>query len=142
MFYAQRQLFPATSHLEFPWTAPSNPWAQAFDWVRGNTPTDAVFALDPNYMNLPNEDEHGFRELAERSSLANAHDQGGVSMFPALASDWSAQYTAQQNWSAFQLSDFRRLRQAYNVTWVVLEHPIPTLDCPYRNNTVAVCRVN
>ena len=143
MFYAQRQLFPATNHLELPWTAPSNSWAQAFDWVRGNTPADAVFALDPNYMNLPNEDEHGFRELAERSSLANVHDQGGVSMFPALASDWSAQYTAQQNWSAFQLSDFRRLRRAYNVTWVVLEAPVAAaLPCPYRNHTVAVCRID
>jgi hypothetical protein len=138
MFYAQRQLFPATSHLEFPWTAPSNPWAQAFDWVRHNTPADAVFALDPNYMNLPNEDEHGFRELAERSSLANVHDKGAVSMFPALASDWSAQYQSQQPWPP----DFHRLRQTYNVTWVVLQNPAPPLVCPYRNPAVAVCQVD
>jgi len=151
MFYAQRQLFPATNHLELPWNAPSNPWAQAFDWIRLNTPVDAVFALDPNYMNLPNEDEHGFRELAERSSLANVHDKGAVSMFPALAQDWSAQDSAQQNWRTFQLPDFRRLRQAYGVTWVVLEHPplapilnrTPSpLDCPYRDAAVAVCRID
>jgi hypothetical protein len=142
MFYAQRQLFPATAHLEFPWTAPSNHWAQAFDWIRLNTPADAVFALDPDYMSLPNEDEHGFRALAERSSLANFHDKGAVSMFPALAQDWSTQADAQQNWSAFQPSNFRRLRRAYSVTWVVLQNPMPTLECPYRNPAVAVCRID
>ncbi len=139
MFYAQRQLFPATAHLELPWTAPSNSWAQAFDWIRRNTPTGAVFALDPNYMNLPGEDEHGFRELAERSSLANVHDKGAVSMFPALAAAWYAQYQSQQPWPP----GFQFLRQTYNVSWLVLQTPAPpALDCPYRNPAVAVCRVD
>ena len=138
MFYAQRQLFPASDHLEMPWMSPRNPWAQAFGWIRAHTPNDAVFALDPDYMNLPGEDEQGFRELAERSSLADIHDKGAVSMFPALAQDWSAQYQAQQDWPAH----LHRLRQSYNVTWVVLQNPAPALDCPYRNSTVAVCRVD
>src|SRR5262249_51667058 len=56
MWFVQRQLFPATPHIEWPWTASSNSWVQAFDWIRVNTPTDAYFALDPNYMAIPGED--------------------------------------------------------------------------------------
>ena len=41
MYLAQRELFPASAHIEWPWAQPRNPWAQAFDWIRGNTPTDA-----------------------------------------------------------------------------------------------------
>ena len=71
MFYAQLQLFPATAHLELPWAAPKNSWLQAFAWIRENTPVDSLFALDPHYVELPGEDYHGFRALAERSVLAD-----------------------------------------------------------------------
>lgn len=142
MFIVQRQLFPATWHLELPGRAPSNPWVQAFAWVRDHTPTAAVFALDPGYMGLSGEDEQGFRAVAERSSVANIHDAGVVSMFPALAQDWSGQVRAQQGWTNFQLSDFRRLKREYGVTWVVLQHPGGSgLACPYQNRVVYVCRV-
>src|SRR5262249_47571149 len=60
MWYAQRQLFPSTPHLEWPWLTPRNPWVEAFQWIRLNTPEDAYFALDPHHMSLPGEDEHGF----------------------------------------------------------------------------------
>jgi hypothetical protein len=142
MFLAQRALFPATAHLELPGATPSNPWAQAFDWVRTHTPVNAVFAMNPDYMNLAGEDEHGFRTLAERSSLANIHDKGAVSMFPALARDWFEQDQAQRGWASFQAADFERLRRVYGVTWVILDRPAPPgLACPFRNETVAVCRV-
>jgi len=50
---------------------------QAFDWAKHNTPVDSLFALDPRYMELPGEDYHGFRALAERSVLADdLKDQG------------------------------------------------------------------
>ena len=143
MFLVQRQLFPATEHLELPGRAPKNSWVQAFDWIRENTPQNAIFALDPNYMVAPGEDEHGFRVLAERSVLADAlKDSGAVSMFPALARDWYEQVRAQQGWKDFQVADFRRLRQDYGVTWVVLQRPgVPGLACPYQNQLVRVCRV-
>src|ERR1039458_3770302 len=48
MFLAQRQLFPATGHLELPGRSASNSWVQAFDWARNHTPRDAVFAMDPD----------------------------------------------------------------------------------------------
>ncbi len=149
MFFVQRQLFPASEHLELPGRAPRNAWVQAFEWIRVNTPPDAIFALHPNYMNLPGEDEHGFRAIAQRSALASIHDNGPVSMFPVLAEQWEQQVQAQRGWENFQADDFQRLQQDYGVTWVVLQRGshIPqsgstaNLDCPYQNEVVAVCRV-
>jgi hypothetical protein len=142
MFLVQRRLFPATEHLELPGRTPQNAWVQAFAWVRDHTPQDAIFALNPNYMNLPGEDEHGFRAVAERSALASVHDAGSVIMFPALASRWEPQIQAQHGWRDFQPSDFRRLRREYGVTWIVLERrTVAGLNCPYENGVVMVCRV-
>lgn len=143
MFIAQRALFSASAHIEWPGAAPKNPWAQAFVWIRQNTPVDAVFALDPLFMQLPGEDAIGFRCLAERSRLADAlKDSGAVSMFPPLAEEWWAQVQAQTPWKNFQLEDFARLKQKYGVTWVVLQHPgVAGVDCVYQNAAVKVCRV-
>jgi hypothetical protein len=80
--------------------------------------------------------------LAERSSLANVHDKGAVSMFPALAQDWSEQDRAQQDWREFRAADFERLHRDYGVTWVVLQRPgVAGLACPFHNDAVMVCRV-
>jgi hypothetical protein len=143
MYIAQRQLFIASSHIEWPWVQPRNAWALAFDWVRSNTPKDALFALDPNHMEIAGEDENGFRARAERSMLADAvKDKGAASMFPPLSIPWLEQFRDQQPWKQFQREDFQRLRQKYGVTWVVVERPGPTgLDCPYENSAVGVCRL-
>lgn len=143
MFYAQRQLSPASAQVEWPWSPARNPWARAFLWIRQNTPSDAVFALDPNYMGLPGEDTIGFRALAERSRLADAHkDSGAVSMFPPLAEEWWDQYQAEVNWQHFGLPDFMRLKRQYGVSWIVLRSPgVPGLSCPYRNEAVTVCQL-
>jgi hypothetical protein len=142
MFVAQRMLFPADAHLEWPGAASSNPWVNAFEWIRGNTPADAVFAIDPSYMTIPGEDEQGFRAIAQRSRLADARDGGQVSMFPLLADEWFRQVQAQDNWRNFQASDFRRLQAEYGVSWLVLQPPGPPgLDCPYHNPAVLVCRL-
>jgi hypothetical protein len=144
MFLAQRALFPASSHFEWPWTSPKNEWAQAFVWIRQNTPTNAVFALDPMHMEIPGEDAHGFRVMAQRSRLADVlKDSGAVSMFPPLAEEWLGQVRAQSNWKTLKLEDFQRLRTDYGVTWVVLQQPgLPGLDCPYRNSAILVCSIN
>jgi len=143
MFMAQRSLFPASAHVEWPGVAPKNPWAQAFVWVRQNTPVDAVFALDPEYMNLAGEDEIGFRCLAERSHLADGvKDNGVVSMFPALAEKWWAQVQAQTPWKSFGAADFSRLKNSYGANWVVVQQSaLAGLDCPYQNSAVRVCRI-
>jgi hypothetical protein len=163
MFYAQRQLFPATPHLEWPDADSSNPksahlapsnrtssnpessnrWVQAFRWVRDNTPVEAYFALDPEHMRLEGEDQHGFRAIAERSRLADAvKDSGSVTMFPGLAETWLDQTRAERGWRNFSGGDFSRLRQQYGVTWVVVQQPgIAGLQCPYKNPAVLVCRI-
>jgi hypothetical protein len=143
MFLAQRSLFPASAHVEWPGAAARNPWEQAFVWARQNTPVDAVFALDPNYMILEGEDEVGFRCLAERSRLADAvKDNGVVSMFPPLADPWWAQVQDQTPWKDFHRADFSRLKNKYGVSWVVVEQPgVEGIDCGYENKAVRVCRL-
>ncbi|MGB9198093.1 MAG: hypothetical protein WCB53_14315 [Terriglobales bacterium] len=158
MFYAQRQMYPATAHLEFPGRAPSNDYLRAFQWIRGstiingqpraNTPVDALFALDPYYMEQPGEDFHGFRALAERSSLADmVKDPGMVARVPTLAEIWQSEVNATKNWQNFQSSDFARLKTTFGVTWVVLakstaaSQAATDLICPYQNQTVEVCRI-
>jgi hypothetical protein len=143
MFYAQRQLFPSTSHIEWPGTNSRNAWVDAFAWIRQNTPVNAYFALDPEHMRLPREDQHGFRAIADRSMLADAvKDSGAVTMFPALAQSWLEQTRSQQGWKDFTAADFERLRQKYGVGWLVLQQAQSAgLECPYQNSAVLVCRI-
>ena len=144
MYFAQRQLFPASAQVEWPWAQPRNPWAQAFEWIRENTPVDALFALDPRHMELPGEDENGFRARAERSMLADlVKDKGACSMFPPLSVKWAEQIADQKNWKQFGKEDFERLRQKYGVSWVVVQQPGPAgMECPYENSAVRVCRID
>jgi hypothetical protein len=144
MWFAQRQIFSSSRHIEWPGAAPTNDWLRSFEWIRHNTPPDATFAIDPNYM--LDDDQHGFRALAERSRLADAiKDAGAVTMFPAppFAEDWLEQVTDQKGWTKFQRPDLERLQRKYGVTWVVLQRPgLVQLACPYQNDTILVCRLD
>jgi hypothetical protein len=144
MVLAQRATFPATPYVEWPGWATPNPWVQAFEWIRTNTPENAYFAMDPNAMQLPDEDQHGFRAVAQRSLLADGvKDSGAVSMFPALAEEWREQVNAQRGWKGFQLADFQKLKTRYGVDWVVVEEPgVAGLACPYENWRVRVCTID
>jgi hypothetical protein len=143
MFLAQRELFPASAHIEWPGTKPRNQWVQAFAWSRDNTPVNAIFALDPNHMSIAGEDANGFRAIAQRSMLADAiKDSGAVTMFPPMADEWLRQVQAQSDWKKFQTPDFYRLHETYGVSWVVLQRPgVEGLACPYQNDAVMVCRL-
>ena len=143
MFLAQRQLFASSDHLELPGLRARNSWVRAFSWVRWNTPTDAYFALDPDYADLPGEDQHGFRVLARRSMLADdGKDGGAVSMFPSIASEWQRQLNEERNWRNFGVADFERLKQQEGVGWTVIRQPgIVGLRCVYENEAVKVCRI-
>jgi hypothetical protein len=144
MYLAQRALFPASAHVEWPGASPKNQWVLAFEWIRSNTPRNAIFAVDPFHMNIPGEDENGFRAIAQRSMLADVvKDGGAVTMFPPMAEEWLRQVQAQRDWKTFQAQDFRRLHAEYGVNWVVLQQPgVAGLDCPYQNAAVLACRVN
>jgi hypothetical protein len=147
MYFAQRQVFPSSQHIEWPWEQPRNHWAQAFDWIRDNTPVDALFALNPSHMELPGEDENGFRARAQRSMLADlVKDKGAASMFPPLSVDWAEQIDDQKSFDQFGGEDFEHLHQKYGVGWVVVEQRSAaasdkSLDCRYENVTVKVCRL-
>jgi hypothetical protein len=148
MFYAQRQMYPSTAHLELPpplsrYETPRNNWVDAFRWISQNTPVDSQFALDPRYMELPGEDYHGFRALAERSVLADEiKDAGMVARVPRLAPRWLREVEAQRDWRSFQRLDFLRLKAEFGVDWVVLKAPsVAGLPCPYQNSQAMVCRV-
>jgi hypothetical protein len=143
MAYAQRSLFPSSRHVEWPWSQPRNAWVQAFEWVRANTPEDAIFALDPRYMHISGEDGNGFRDIAQRSMIADdVTDGGAVTMFPPMADEWLAQSQAHRNWKQFGPEDFRRLKAEYGVNWVVVQQPgVSGLECPYENHAVKVCRL-
>jgi hypothetical protein len=146
MFFGQRAVYASTPHIEWPWTAPANDWLRAFAWIRENTPTNAIFALDPNHMRLPVEDHHGFRALAERSKLADANKDRSVTiMFPdlPLVEECAAQIRALDGWKSFRIADFEKLKQSYGVNWVVVQQPAAAgLSCPYQNATLEVCRIN
>jgi hypothetical protein len=143
MWFLQQSSFPASMHVELPGLRSDNTWNRAFLWIRRNTPKDAVFALDPNYMQSPGEDMHGFRAVAERSMLADSiKDSGAVSLFPQLACDWRSQTQAESGWKDFQLQDFEKLATEFPVTWVLTRNPGPVgLLCPYRNRDFVVCRI-
>jgi len=143
MCWAQRALYPASAHIEWPQAQPRNPWVQAFEWARDHTPEDAVFAIDPYYMTSPGEDANGFRAIAQRSQLADGtKDSGVVEMFPQIADSWMAQRQAQTGVDQFRREDFVRLERQFGATWAVLRQPgYGQLDCPYKNQVVMVCRL-
>ncbi|HTW57790.1 MAG TPA: DUF6798 domain-containing protein [Terriglobales bacterium] len=152
MFYAQRQMYPTTAHIEWPGAQSKNAWLQAFAWIRENTPVDALFALDPHYMQLPGEDYHGFRALAERSVLADYDKDGGMAArVPRLAPRWLKEVTAQTGWQNFGPEDFQRLKHEFGVRWVIVSsadkistQPLPPdagITCPYQNRQLRICRL-
>jgi hypothetical protein len=143
MFFAQWELIDEGAHLELPGITTPNPWLQAFGWIRGNTPENAYFALDPNYLAAPGEGFHGFRALAERSQLADwIKDTSVVTEVPSLAPRWRSQQLAQTGWNHFQLGDFERLKAEFGVDWVLVLYPqTAALDCRWHNGELAVCRI-
>jgi hypothetical protein len=143
MFASQRLLLPASEHLELPGRVSRNAWLQAFTWVRENTPVNAYFALDPEYLARLGEDYHSFRALAERSQLADARkDAAVVTQVPELAPRWTEQMDAQAGWRRFRIEDFQRLRARFGIDWVLVSYPPPArLTCIWHNDLLAVCRL-
>ncbi len=157
MFAAQRAEFSASPHIELPGIVSDNPWLQAFEWVRLNTPVDAYFALDPYYLKKPGEDFHGFRGLAERSMMADYVKDVAVVALSATAGaigadsgsapsglplTWVAHMKALREWDDFKLENFKVLKESFGVTWVIVEKPGPEgLICEFENSLLKVCRV-
>jgi hypothetical protein len=145
MLAAGRTSFPDSDQVETPWTRPRNPWVQAFLWIRQNTPKDALFALDSDYINATSEDAQSFRAIAERSALPDYSKDGGeASIAPALAGAWTTGQAAQQGLSAPTETDPQRIAtlSPLGVSWIVLQQSAATrLNCPYADSAVRVCRL-
>ena len=143
MFLVQWELIDDGAHLELPPMASATPWLQAFDWVRQNTPQDAYFALDPQYLAAPGEGFHSFRALAERSQLSDGiKDAAVVTQVPTLAAAWQQQQSAQAGWPRFQLAEFEQLKQKFGVNWVLVAYPAAAgLGCRWHNDALTVCQI-
>jgi hypothetical protein len=150
MICAERTTFPASRHLELPgaltWRSQDsggNAWEQAFVWIRRNTPKNAMFALDAEYITKPGEDAQGFRAIAERSVLPDYSKDGGVvANKPGLTGAWSAGQAAQTGLSNEPDSERSAELRPLGVTWVVLTRNAATgFACEYANEAVKVCRL-
>ncbi len=143
MFLAQRQVYPASIHLELPGREARNDWVRAFEWARANTPINVLFALDANYITTDGEDAQCFRAIAERSALPDYSKDGGeASITPQLASTWMMGSAAQTGLSVESDAERRHKILPLGVSWLVLQHSAATnLDCPYANQTVKLCRM-
>lgn len=143
MIFVQCSTFPASAHIEWPGSQPANRWTQAFRWIRNNTPEDALFALDADYISMPGEDAQCFRAIAERSALPDFSKDGGeASINPALTGEWHVGQTAQRRLSQENDTMRRIALQPTGVNWIVLQAYAQTgFVCPYTNEAVKVCRL-
>ena len=155
MLGAARGAFPNTEHLELPGMGSRNAWVRAFAWIRENTPKEALFALDADYINARHEDAECFRAIAERSALPDYSKDGGeASIAPELTAAWQVGQAAQQGLSGRlqarwgredgEQADEARVRALapLGVTWVVMrDQAVTNFECPYANDVVKVCRL-
>ncbi len=143
MFFLQLKTFPNSAHLELPWDTPRNDWHQGFLWIRQNTPSDALFALDAKYISATGEDSQNFRAIAERSALPDYSKDGGLaSITPQLARQWSYGESIQTGLDSESDSTRAAKLAPTVVSWLVLSSDAHTeLDCPYANQSMKVCRM-
>lgn len=144
MFFVGRATYPDSPQIELPSRSSANAWVNTLLWIRGNTPVNAVFAVDSHYLHEEGVDSHGFRAVSERSDLADYYkDSGAASLFPDLADEWKAMSEATTGLNHFSKQDFERLRGEYpEVGWTVVHGAAPAgLQCPYQRQSYAVCRL-
>jgi hypothetical protein len=143
LFAAQRAAYPFSAHVEWPGMRPRNPWAQAYVWIRENTPAKAVFAANPNLAFLDGVDMQGFRATTERSLLGDNKDQGVAAVVdPSIAGIWAAQRDAQLG--VDEMSDQERMERLkpFGVTWLLLRADAKTgFACPFENEVAKVCKM-
>jgi len=122
MYCVQRQSFRRVRTWSGPGWFPRTTGCRTFAWIRGNTPEEAYFALDPDHMNARGEDEHGFRALAERSMLADrVKDSGAVTMFPRMAEEWRRQVERRRDGRISSGPISSAYGSSFGVTWFVVQ---------------------
>jgi hypothetical protein len=144
MSYVSYASYPNSPRIEVPGlSTTSNAWLEATGWIRDNTPQNAIFAVDAHYIEVDGVDLHGFRALAERSSLADYYKDGSVvTIFPNLATEWKQMTDATTGLNSFSAEQFTRLAHQYPVTWTVIHGAAPSgMYCPYDHQGYAVCQI-
>ncbi len=141
--FVQHDAYSASRQLELPGTVSQNSWVQAFLWIRDNTPPNAVFALDADYIHAHGEDSQGFRAIAERDSLADrSKDGGAAAVFRQLADRWMAEQSATTDLNNIDDAERRTRLAPFHVDWIVLNTSSSTqMHCPFTNKAVKVCRL-
>ena len=119
-FYSlQRSRFPNSAHVEWPGMFIRTTGIPRFPRFVCNVRKDAVFALNPNYMQLAGRRPAWVSGGGRKERLADAvKDSGAVSLFPQLADNWKSQVQAQNGWERFKRRDFEHLAKLYPVTWI------------------------
>jgi hypothetical protein len=144
MGYVGYATYPNSPRIELPGRPDrANAWLDMTDWVRHNTPQEAVFAVDAHYLADNGVDVHGFRALTERSALADYYKDGGVvAIFPNLATEWKQMSDATSGLNSFNTDAFTRLAHEYPVTWTVIHGQAPAgMYCPYDQKGYTVCQI-
>jgi hypothetical protein len=144
MFIVNRQTYPNSPQIEIPSATSSNPWVNTLLWVRRNTPSNAVFAVDSRYFSEKLTDVHGFRATSERSELADYNKDGGVvSLFPNFADEWKQESNSTYGLNHFSVAQFRYLKEEYpQVSWTVIHGAAPLgMVCPYQKQNYSVCHM-
>lgn len=143
LFAAAQASTANSAHVELPGVSSPNAWVEAFVWARDNTPSDALFALPPDYISEEGEDAQCFRAIAQRSALADRSKDGGeAAVSPALTPLWAEGQAAQAQLSSESDAARTAKLKPLGVTWLVLPaRSETTLDCPYRNDSAKVCRL-
>jgi hypothetical protein len=142
MFCVQHATWVASGLVELPRRQPVNPWEQAFLWIRGNTPANAVFAVSSRLTLVPGEDEQGFRAISERDQLADNKDAGVAVLVPRLAPRALRENEADLHLN--RITDAQRIAvlRPLGANWILLSSTAVThLPCPWRNRVVRVCRL-
>ena len=112
-------------------------------WIRANTPKDALFAMNANYIQADGEDAQCFRAIAERDTLPDYSKDGGeASVMPSLTDAWVQGQAAQAGIDDESDGEREAKLKGLGVGWVVLEARSGTgWECPYANGLVKVCRL-
>lgn len=143
MFYAQRQTFPGSAHVELRGSEARNGWEEAFEWIKSHAPVDARFAVDARYIEAPGEDAQTFRAIAERSVLPDYSKDGGeAAITPELTAAWMNGERAQVGLNTETDADRVEALSPLGVDWVVLERQAATgFRCEFEDAAVKVCRL-
>lgn len=142
MFQAERATWPNGNRIEWPNHPPANLYEEAFLWIRGHTPRDAVFAFNPDLVYLSGEDEQGFRAIAERDQLADDKDAGVAAVLPSLAGRWELQRNSELFVDSMTDAQRYTVLAPLGATWLLLPPAAHTsFPCPYSNGAVKVCEL-